>query len=246
MTLEVLREQKEYKYPIADLDILSDDFGTTLQKVQVIVLNYGLFDIDPNEQFFSPAQQLAMSKFDQIKEINRLKGIKSGEARRKKLLGQVNELKQLENFSQDDSTEPRFDNGSSVVEQVSKKVSKEVNKKHTYTIEDWLKEYCAGKTPQYKATMRKAINANDEVALQTYAEWKQEQIEKAKIEEDKNRIDAFDYNLLVGLSLGDRTIKRIVDAGSTIHLFFEDGTDDYSQSKKSLYEWYQLKLEETA
>ncbi len=94
--------------------------------------------------------------------------------------------------------------------------------------------------------MRKAINANDEVALQTYAEWKQAKIEKAKIEEDKNRIDAFDYNLLVGLSIGEKTIERILDAGSTIHLFFEDGTDDYSQAKKSLYDWYQLKLEETA
>ncbi|MBA1421156.1 MAG: hypothetical protein FAF03_10000 [Epsilonproteobacteria bacterium] len=94
--------------------------------------------------------------------------------------------------------------------------------------------------------MRKAINANDEVALQTYAEWKQEQIEKAKVEEDKNRIDTFDYSLLIGLSIGEKTIERIVDAGSTIHLFFEDGTDDYSQSKKSLYDWYQLKLEETA
>jgi len=129
MTLEVLREQKDYKYPLADLDILSDDFGTTLQKIQVIVLNYGLFDIDPDEQFFSPAQKLAMLKFDQTKEINRLKGIKSGEARRKKLEEQVNELKQLENFSQPDSTKPQFDNGSTTDEQVSKKVSKEVKKR---------------------------------------------------------------------------------------------------------------------
>jgi len=246
MTLEVLREQKEYKYPIADLDILSDDFGTTLQKVQVIVLNYGLFDIDPNEQFFSPAQKLAMSKFDRIKEINRLKGIKSGEARRKKLIGQVNELKQLENFSQDDSTKPQFSNGSSPVEQVSKKVSKEVNKKHTHTIDEWLDEYCLGKTPAYRAYMMKQINEQDPIAIKTYNDWYQLQIEQDLKNEEQRKIDTFDYNLLVGMSINNRVIERTVDAGSTIHLFFDDGTYDYSQSKKSLYDWYQLKQEETA
>jgi hypothetical protein len=246
MTLEVLREQKEYKYPIADLDILSDDFGTTLQKVQVIVLNYGLFDIDPNEQFFSPAQKLAMSKFDRIKEINRLKGLKSGESRRKKLIKQVNELKQLENLSQGDSTKPRFDYSSTTDEQVSKKVSKEVNKKHTYTIDHWLDEYCLGKAPAYRAFMMKQINKQDPVAIKTYNDWYQKQIEKDLKEEEQKKIDTFDYNLLIGMHIGNKVIERITDAGSTIHLFFDDGTDDYSLSKKYLYDWYQSTMEETA
>jgi hypothetical protein len=246
MTLEVLREQKEYKYPIADLDILSDDFGTTLQKVQVIVLNYGLFDIDPNEQFFSPAQKLAMSKFDRIKEINRLKGLKSGESRRKKLIKQVNELKQPENLSQGDSTKPRFDYSSTTDEQVSKKVSKEVNKKHTYTIDHWLDEYCLGKAPAYRAFMMKQINKQDPVAIKTYNDWYQKQIEKDLKEEEQKKIDTFDYNLLIGMHIGNKVIERITDAGSTIHLFFNDGTDDYSLSKKYLYDWYQSTMEETA
>lgn len=128
MTLEVLREQKDYKYPLADLDILSADFGTTLQKVQVIVLNYDLFDIDPDEQFFSHAQKLAMKKFDQTKELNRLKGIKSGQARRKKVQLQIEQFVEDNNFSHGDSIKPQFNNSSSTVEQVSKKVSKEVKK----------------------------------------------------------------------------------------------------------------------
>ncbi len=49
MTLEVLAEQKDFKYPLADLDILADDFGTSIQKVQLVITQYGLFEIDPNE-----------------------------------------------------------------------------------------------------------------------------------------------------------------------------------------------------
>ncbi|MDD2399629.1 MAG: DUF4373 domain-containing protein [Sulfurovum sp.] len=244
MTLEVLREQKDYKYPLADLDILSDDFGTTLQKVQVIVLNYGLFDIDPNEQFFSHAQKLALKKFDETKELNRLKGIKSGRARRLKAQKQISELKQLENFSQGDSIEPQFNNSSSADEQVSKEVSKEVNEKHTYTIDDWLNEYCVNKSAAYKADMKKRIRNNDPEAIATYQEWEQEKMEKDLLLEEKNKIDTFDYSLLIGLQIGEKNIIRVVDAGSSIHLFFDDGTDDYNYKKKDLYEWYQSKKQE--
>jgi hypothetical protein len=245
MTLEVLREQKEYKYPIADLDILSDDFGTTLQKVQVIVLNYGLFDIDPNEQFFSPAQKLALKKFDEIKEINRLKGQKSGKARRQKIKQQIMQLEEHNKLSHSNSSEPQFNNGSTADEQVSKKVSKEVNKKHTHTIDEWLDEYCLGKTPAYRAYMMKQINEQDPIAIKTYNDWYQLQIEQDLKNKEQRKIDTFDYNLLVGMSINNRVIERTINAGSTIHLFFDDGTDDYSQSKKSLYDWYQLKQEET-
>ena len=244
MTLEVLREQKEYKYPLADLDILSDDFGTTLQKVQVIVLNYGLFDIDPDEQFFSPAQKLALKKFDEIKEINRLKGQKSGKARRQKIKQQIMQLEEHNKLSHNNSSEPQFNNSSTADEQVSKKVSKEVNKKHTHTIDAWINEYCKGKSGAYKAHMRKAINEQDPLALKSYEEWKKEQINKDLIEAEKMEIDNFDCSLLVGLCIGSKVITKTIDAGSTIHLFYDDGTDDYTLSKKYLYEWYQSKQEE--
>jgi len=249
MTLEVLREQKDYKYPLADLDILSDDFGTTLQKIQVIVLNYGLFDIDPDEQFFSPAQKLAMLKFDQTKEINRLKGIKSGEARRKKLEEQVNELKQLENFSQPDSTKPQFDNGSTTDEQVSKKVNKEVSKKYTYTKEDWLNDYCLGKPPAYKAVMRKKLKANDPEAILAFEEWKYEKEQSYINAEEERAIEEFDYTLIEGMSInGNQIVKVVIEKGiSTLHVYFDDGSNNPTMNKEYIYGWYQSKIkEETA
>ena len=53
MVLEVLREQADYKYPLEDIDILANDFGTSEQKVRTVVCNYKLFQVDENEKFFS-------------------------------------------------------------------------------------------------------------------------------------------------------------------------------------------------
>ncbi|GEM_PF-6122174 len=172
-------------------------------------------------------------------------GIKSGLARKKKTQEQIEKLKKL---SQGDSNELELNVGSTYAEQLTNTTNKLINKsnKHTHTIDEWLDEYCLGKTPAYRAYMMKQINEQDPIAIKTYNDWYQQQIEQDLKDEEQKKIDTFDYNLLVGLSLGEKTIKQIVDAGSTIHLFFDDGTDDYSQSKKSLYDWYQLKLEETA
>lgn len=54
MILEILRGQPEYKYPLQDLDLLADEIGTNEPKVRVVICNYQLFDVDVNEQFFSP------------------------------------------------------------------------------------------------------------------------------------------------------------------------------------------------
>lgn len=52
MVLEVLREQKGFKYPIDDIDLLADEFQTSEQKVRTVVCNYGLFETD-EVNFFS-------------------------------------------------------------------------------------------------------------------------------------------------------------------------------------------------
>ena len=54
MTLEVLREQTDFRYPISDLDLLADEFGTSEQKLRAVVCNYGLFEVDHDEKFISP------------------------------------------------------------------------------------------------------------------------------------------------------------------------------------------------
>jgi hypothetical protein len=56
MLLEVLREQSDLRYPMEDIDLLAEDFGTSEPKVKVVICNYGLFNIDKNDFFFSPKQ----------------------------------------------------------------------------------------------------------------------------------------------------------------------------------------------
>lgn len=53
MLLEVLREQVDFRYPLEDLDLLADEFGTSEQKIRTVICNYKLFDVDENENFFS-------------------------------------------------------------------------------------------------------------------------------------------------------------------------------------------------
>lgn len=127
MTLEVLREQQDFKYPISDLDVLADDLGTSQQKLNVIINNYELFNIDKSNQFFSAAQVLAMQPWLKMKEDNRLKGIKSGQVRRKKIQDQI---KQLENLSQNGSSEQQLNSRLSVDERERKEIS---NNKEKYT-----------------------------------------------------------------------------------------------------------------
>lgn len=56
MVLEVLRDQPKFKYPIKDIDLLADEFGTTDAKLRVVINNYDLFTIDANNDFFSIKQ----------------------------------------------------------------------------------------------------------------------------------------------------------------------------------------------
>jgi hypothetical protein len=56
MLLEILREQSDLKYPMDDIDLLADEFDTSEQKIRVVICNYGLFEVDENELFFSPKQ----------------------------------------------------------------------------------------------------------------------------------------------------------------------------------------------
>lgn len=53
MLLEVLREQTDFKFPLSDIDLLADEFGTSEQKVRTVISNYGLFDVDEEQRFFS-------------------------------------------------------------------------------------------------------------------------------------------------------------------------------------------------
>jgi len=86
MLLETLREQDEFKYPIEDIDLLADEFGTSEQKVRTVVTNYKLFSLDKAENFFSIKLLEYLKPYLTMKEQRRQAGLKSGEARRKKAL----------------------------------------------------------------------------------------------------------------------------------------------------------------
>jgi hypothetical protein len=63
MLLEVLREQSDLKYPMNDIDLLADEFGTSEQKVRVVICNYGLFEMQEDGFFYSPNQILYLRPF---------------------------------------------------------------------------------------------------------------------------------------------------------------------------------------
>jgi len=108
--LEVLASQPGLKYPVEDIDILSDEIGISIPIIQTIIRKYGIFtlleDVD-GESFFSIKLNEWMEPYFRKIEENKLKGIKSGIARKKKIEKEIKELK----LSQTNSSEPQFNRG---------------------------------------------------------------------------------------------------------------------------------------
>ena len=114
-------------------------------------------------------------------------------------------------------------------------------------IDRWLDEYCSSASaknpPAYKAMMRKRFREGNEDALEAFATWKRAYLKNKRQEEEKRKIEEFDYTQLMGMRLGDRIINRVVDTGSMLHLFFDDGTDALNY-KQDLYQWIHQKHKE--
>jgi hypothetical protein len=82
--LEVLRDQKDFKYPLEDLDLLADEFQSSEQKVRTVVCNYKLFETD-EENFFSLNFNEYLKPYLESKQRNKIKGIKGNLIKYKKL-----------------------------------------------------------------------------------------------------------------------------------------------------------------
>ena len=82
MLLEVLREQSDYRYPISDIDLLADEFGTSEAKVMAIIKNYELFIVDELNMFFSENLIRNMQPYFAMKEQRSLAGKASAEKRK--------------------------------------------------------------------------------------------------------------------------------------------------------------------
>lgn len=76
MILETLREQAEYNYPVEDIDLLADEFGTSEQKVRTVITNYELFTVDERNKFFSPKMIMYLQPYLEGKERKRIGGIR--------------------------------------------------------------------------------------------------------------------------------------------------------------------------
>ncbi len=137
--------------------------------------------------------------------------------------------------------------------QIIKQNKRKDKKENTHTetesdplFEQWLDEYCssANNPPAYKAMMRKKFREGNEDAQKAYQVWRSAYLEKHQKEEYEKRINSYDYTQLAGMKLGEKTIIRVVDTGSNLHLFFDDGTDDYNYVKRDIYQWIQQKYKE--
>lgn len=87
MLLEVLRDQTEFRYPMADIDLLADEFGTSEAKVAAVIRNFDLFNIDDEQSFFSINLIKYLEPMFRMRDQRSVAGKASGEARRAKLLG---------------------------------------------------------------------------------------------------------------------------------------------------------------
>lgn len=123
MLLEVLREQSDFRYPYCDLDLLADEFGTSVAKLEVVINNYQLFTIDEDKMFFSPKLIMYLQPYLNMKAQRQLAAKKSVESRQKKKLTTV---EQPLNDSLTTVEQP-LNNHSTTVKQIVVNSSKYIN-----------------------------------------------------------------------------------------------------------------------
>lgn len=84
--IEVLRDQPEYSYPLNLVPILARRYNTTAEKMLATIKNYGLFEFDDENNFFSLSLNRRMEKVQIGIEQRRIAGLISAEKRRNKAL----------------------------------------------------------------------------------------------------------------------------------------------------------------
>lgn len=81
MLLETLREQQDLMFPMDDIDLLAEEFGTSEQKIRVTICNYELFELDQDQKFFSPKMLVYLEPYFKMKNQRREAGLKSAAQR---------------------------------------------------------------------------------------------------------------------------------------------------------------------
>jgi hypothetical protein len=70
--IETLRDQPEFRYPLALIPAIARRYNTTAEKVKATIMNYGLFDIEDDTFFFSHSLIKRMLPHIEKKEQARL------------------------------------------------------------------------------------------------------------------------------------------------------------------------------
>ena len=121
--IETLREQQNYKYPLKLLSVLARKYNTTLAKLEVVVRNYHLFEIEDECFFFSKSLNRRMEVMHKAIEQRKIAGQISAMKRKKK---QEEQLKQLEiNLSLNNSIERPLNECLTSAQQIKENKNKE-------------------------------------------------------------------------------------------------------------------------
>lgn len=81
MLLETLRDQHDFMYPLADCDLLAEEFGTSDAKIKTVICNYELFDFEEDGKFFSPKMLVYLGPYFKMRE-QRIQAGKASAAKR--------------------------------------------------------------------------------------------------------------------------------------------------------------------
>ena len=81
MLLETLRDQQDLMYPMEDIDLLAEEFGTSEQKIRVTICNYELFELDQDQKFFSPKMFIYLEPYFKMRNQRKEAGLKSAAQR---------------------------------------------------------------------------------------------------------------------------------------------------------------------
>lgn len=68
MIIETLATQENFSYPLKDIDLLADEFDSSVEKVEAVIRQFDLFQIDESNNFFSLSLVARMQKFLEISE----------------------------------------------------------------------------------------------------------------------------------------------------------------------------------
>ncbi|MDD3420563.1 MAG: DUF4373 domain-containing protein [Candidatus Gastranaerophilales bacterium] len=229
MLLEILREQRDFKFPLQDIDLLVEEIGTTRAKIDAVINAYGLFVVEKNEDgsvFFSAKQIAYLLPYIHKKEQAKIANEKSQLARKVKAERQIMRLSYMDSTSRDFdcATFSCADSTSQLKEIKETKETKEIKKQEEENSNElnrllceWAKTKSAKKdSPStYMAYLVKEFLNKNESIQNEFRIW-------AENKENEKAI-----SLLIGkaidTSAGEKIILGIENENEQFKITFTDG-----------------------